>query len=103
VGEVKPGYIQAGADQLPENPFLARGRAQGCDNLGPAALACGKARFHQGKTHSSPILSFAETAMASSTFILRVLPDGMRKGPRALLTSRMRSRGKGRILIINMI
>ena len=39
VGKVKPGHIEAGADQLAENRFVITGRAQGGDNLGPAALA----------------------------------------------------------------
>jgi hypothetical protein len=58
VGKIKPRNIQAGADQLAENGFVVTGRAQGGNNLGTAALFCGKgrARFHQGKTHSSPIL-----------------------------------------------
>ncbi len=56
--EVEPGDIEAGADQLTEDRFTVAGRAKGGDDLGPAALVRGRrrARFHQGKTHSSPIL-----------------------------------------------
>ncbi len=43
VGKVKPGHIEAGADQLTEDRFTVTGRAKGGDNLGPAALLRGKA------------------------------------------------------------
>ena len=80
VGEVKPGDIEAGADQFAEDRFVVTGGAKRSDNLGPAALVRGKgiARFHQGKTHSSPILrsrrryseiTIGETAIRASSML----------------------------------